>query len=229
MKDELIVGKALAAVLPKTDKYWFQVPHLLQLNLILLVPLLSSSVAGYDGSLMNGLQALPQWQQYFGNPQGALLGLVNAAQSIGSVLALPIVGIFSDKFGRKAVLLTGILGVIAATVIQATATTLAQFVMSRLVVGAAGMFAAQPAPLLLAELSYPTHRGKYTSAYWTLYYLGAILASWCTFGTQNYQSTWSWRIPTILQAGYPAVQLSFLYWLPESPSNIAPSACNGFS
>ncbi|PIB02455.1 Lactose permease [Cercospora beticola] len=217
MKDELIVGKALAEVLPKTDKYWFQVPHLLKLNLILLVPLISSSVAGYDGSLMNGLQALPQWREYFGNPTGALLGLVNAAQSIGSVLALPIVGTFSDRYGRKAVLLTGIIGVMVATVVQATATTLAQFVVSRLVVGAAGMFAAQPSPLLLAELSYPTHRGKYTSAYWTLYYLGAILASWTTFGTQDYANSWSWRIPSILQAGYPAVQLAFFIFLPESP------------
>lgn len=114
-------------------------------------------------------------------------------------------------------LLAGILGVIVATAIQASSTTLAQFVVSRLVVGAAGMFAAQPSPLLLAELAYPTHRGKYTSAYWTLYYLGAILASWTTFGTQGYQSTWSWRIPSILQAGWPAVQLAFIYWLPESP------------
>jgi hypothetical protein len=66
MKDELIVGRRLAEVLPQTDKYWFQIPHLLQLNLILLVPLLSSSVAGYDGSLMNGLQALPQVSLHHG-------------------------------------------------------------------------------------------------------------------------------------------------------------------
>lgn len=38
-----------------------------------------------------------------------------------------------------------------------------------------------------------------------------------TFGTQPYQSTWSWRIPTILQAGFPLVQLGFLWWVPESP------------
>lgn len=49
MKDEQIVGAALAEVLPKTDRYWFQQPHLLRLNLLLLIPLLSSSVAGYDG------------------------------------------------------------------------------------------------------------------------------------------------------------------------------------
>lgn len=49
--DDAIVGRALAEVLPKTDKYWFQQPHLLKLNLVLLVPMLSSSVFGYDGTL----------------------------------------------------------------------------------------------------------------------------------------------------------------------------------
>jgi hypothetical protein len=49
VKDQDIVGEALAKVLPRYEKPWFKVPHLLQLNLILLVPLLSSSVAGYDG------------------------------------------------------------------------------------------------------------------------------------------------------------------------------------
>jgi hypothetical protein len=50
MKDEAIVGRALAEVMPQTTKYWFQTPHLLRLNLILLIPLLSSAVAGYDGN-----------------------------------------------------------------------------------------------------------------------------------------------------------------------------------
>ncbi|KKY19262.1 putative sugar transporter [Diplodia seriata] len=217
MRDEDIVGATLAEVLPKTSKYWFQQSHLLRLNLILLVPLLSSAVAGYDGSLMNGLQSLSQWKSYFNSPAGALLGTVNAAQSIGSILVLPLVGVCSDVFGRKRVLIAGLLGVVAATAIQATSTTLAQFIVSRLVVGMAGMFVVQPAPLLIAELAYPTHRGKYTSAYWTMYYLGAILASWTTFGTEAYQGSWAWRIPTVLQAGYPLVQLAFIYWLPESP------------
>lgn len=107
---------------------------------------------------MNGLQSLKQWQDYFGNPAGALLGLVNAAQSIGSVIALPIVGWLSDRFGRRMTLTTGIIGVIVATIIQATSTTLAQFIVSRLVVGFAGMFVVQPSPMLIAELAYPTHR-----------------------------------------------------------------------
>lgn len=54
MRDSQIVGEQLARVLPQYNKPWFKVPHLLQLNLILLVPLLSSAVSGYDGEL--GLQ-----------------------------------------------------------------------------------------------------------------------------------------------------------------------------
>jgi hypothetical protein len=49
VKDADIVGEAIAAVLPQYDRPFFKVPHLLKLNLILIVPLLSSAVAGYDG------------------------------------------------------------------------------------------------------------------------------------------------------------------------------------
>ncbi|TRX91859.1 hypothetical protein FHL15_007178 [Xylaria flabelliformis] len=185
MKDSQIVGEALAQVLPKTNKYWFQQPHLLKLNLLLLIPLLSSSVAGYDGSLMNGLQSLEQWQTYFGNPRGATLGLVNAAQSIGSVLALPFVGVLTDKYGRKPSLIAGLVTVVVATIVQATSVKLPQFIISRAIVGFGGMC--------------------------------AILASWTTFGCQDYQNDWSWRAPSVLQAGFPIVQLLFIYWVPESP------------
>lgn len=51
VKDQDIVGEALAKVLPKYEKPWYKVPHLRALNLILIVPLLSSAAAGYDGML----------------------------------------------------------------------------------------------------------------------------------------------------------------------------------
>ncbi|KAI3394528.1 hypothetical protein diail_2577 [Diaporthe ilicicola] len=217
MKDSRIVGEALAEVLPQTNKWWFQQSHLLRLNLVLLIPLLSSSVSGYDGSLMNGLQSLPQWNEYFGSPTGTRLGVVNAAQSIGSVLSLPFVGSLSDRYGRRPILLVGILLIIIATVVQSAAVNYAMFVVSRVVVGFGGMFVVQPSPMLIAELAYPTHRGKCTSAFWTMYYLGAILASWVTFGTQGFGGTWSWRIPSIIQAALPLVQLAGWWAVPESP------------
>lgn len=38
-----------------------------------------------------------------------------------------------------------------------------------------------------------------------------------TYGTQTYESEWSWRIPSIIQAALPLVQLCFIKWVPESP------------
>jgi hypothetical protein len=49
-KNANVVGEALANVLPQTGKSWWNVPYLLKLNLLLLIPLMSSSVAGYDGT-----------------------------------------------------------------------------------------------------------------------------------------------------------------------------------
>ncbi|KAK5078276.1 hypothetical protein LTR64_003315 [Lithohypha guttulata] len=219
VKDSEIVGEALAKVLPSYQKPWYRVPHLLKLNLVLLVPLLSSAVAGYDGSMMNGLQATSSWKSYFNNPTGSVLGVVNAAQSIGSVACLPFVGILSDRLGRRWTLFSGAVLVVIASIIQAASINYAQFVISRLLVGVGGMLVTQPSPMLISELSYPTHRGKFTSLFWTCYYFGAILAAWATFGTQKHigNNDWAWRAPSVLQAAYPIIQIIFFWWLPESP------------
>ena len=240
VKDSEIVGAALARVLPAYEKPWYRVPHLLQLNLILIVPLLSSAVAGYDGkrpswdssrrgghgrltripgSMMNGLQATSSWKAYFNNPTGSILGVVNAAQSIGSVAILPLVAPLSDRLGRKWTLLIGIVTIIIASIIQAASVNYAMFVVSRIIVGAGGMLVTQPSPMLISELCFPTHRGKYTSLFWTIYYFGAILAAWSTYGTQKHigNSDWAWRAPSILQAAYPIIQLCFWWFVPESP------------
>lgn len=169
--------------------------------------------------MMNGLQATTAWKTYFGNPKGSVLGVVNAAQSIGSFVSLPFVGILSDKIGRRWTLLTGAITIVIASIIQAAAQNYAMFVIARVIVGVGSMLVVQPAPMLITELCYPTHRGKYTSLFWTCYYFGAILAAWTTYGTQKHlnNSDWAWRGPSIVQAGYPFIQIVFWWFVPESP------------
>jgi MFS family permease len=177
---------------------------------------------------MNGLQSIAEWKIYFGNPSGSVLGIVNAAQSIGSVISLPLVGILSDRIGRRLTLLSGAIVIILASIIQAASVQYGMFVFARVLVGVGSMLVVQPSPMLITELAYPTHRGKYTSAFWTMYYLGAILASWASYGTQKHlaNSDWSWRVPSIVQAGFPIVQILFWTALPESPRSVY---CSPFS
>src|SRR5690349_9586211 len=101
--------------------------------------------------MMNGLQSTSSWKRYFDDPSGSILGVVNAAQSIGSVAALPFVGVLSDRLGRRWTLFSGIVLIIVASAIQAASINYAQFVISRLLVGVGGMLVTQPSPMLISE------------------------------------------------------------------------------
>lgn len=51
--------------------------------------------------MMNGLQTLNQWQDYFGKPTGSTLGIFNAIQSIGGIAGLPFAPYITDRLGRR--------------------------------------------------------------------------------------------------------------------------------
>ncbi len=90
---------------------------------------------GYDGSLLNGLQALPEWNRDMDQPRGYTLGLIAAAYYLPKIPGAPIIAWFSDKYGRKPVLLAGALFMIAGALIGGLATGFAMFVGSRVVLG----------------------------------------------------------------------------------------------
>ena len=78
---------------------WYKDPGLRRTYLVLFLVILTSATNGYDGSMMNGLQTLPYWQNYFKNPTGSTLGLLNAIMSIGSLAAIPAVPYAADILG----------------------------------------------------------------------------------------------------------------------------------
>ncbi|KAH6884281.1 general substrate transporter [Thelonectria olida] len=207
----------LLAVLPRKPKPWFRTKHLLQLNLLLVIPLLSASALGFDGAMMNGLQTLPQWRGTFGNPSGALLGFMNAIYPISKLIGLFPCTWIGDRYGRKKALCIGLAMLPVGAALQAASQNTAMFIVARSVLGFSTSFLAQPSPILVTELAYPTHRAKVTSLYNTCFYFGAVLAAWSTYGTFRLQSTWAWRIPSILQQALPLFQTAFVFWLPESP------------
>lgn len=47
--------------------------------------------------------------------------------------------------------------------------------------------------------------------------LGQITAAGITFGTNNIASNWGWRIPSFLQMAPSLLQITFVFFLPESP------------
>ncbi|KAL4947196.1 hypothetical protein BDW69DRAFT_190415 [Aspergillus filifer] len=210
-------ARALANVMPQLNKAWWQTPHLLWLNMTLIIPLLTSYVSGFDGSMMNGIQSVPVWINDFNEPSGATLGLLSNMQIIGGAIALPIAPWVSDKFGRRHPIFAGSIVLIVGAAIQGGANGIGMFIAGRGLVGFGGAFVATAASPLIAELAYPTQRPIITSIYNTSWYLGSIVAAWVTYGTFRMPNSWSWRIPSLLQALPSLIQLAFAYLIPESP------------
>lgn len=101
--------------------------------------------------------------------------------------------------------------------LQSAAQNLGMFTASRFLIGFGVSIAHGAAPLLVTELAHFQHRARITSLYNTTWYLGSIVAAWTTYGTFRINSTWSWRIPSILQAAPALVMLSCIFFVPESP------------
>ncbi|KAH7884734.1 hypothetical protein F5I97DRAFT_1812799 [Phlebopus sp. FC_14] len=199
-------------------------PWILLLNIYLILPLASAAVNGLDSSMLNGLQILPSWQNYFHYPTGKNLGLVNSAQGIGVLTGTPFSPIFSDIFGRRATLAIGSAIMLAGILTQTFSTTMHIFIGARVLLGFGLAFSVNAAPLLVSELSYPTQRSKMTALFNTLWYLGSAIAAWICLAAYEIagDSYWSWRVPTLLQAVCPFLQLVFIghvssLFLPESP------------
>ncbi|KAJ7035074.1 general substrate transporter [Mycena alexandri] len=201
---------------------WWKNRGILWLNICLILPLLTSSANGLDSSLINGLQILPDWQDFFHYPTGRILGVINSAQSIGGLVGLPFTpyDYASDMLGRRAALFLGSLIMLAGVALQISAWSVAVFICARVLIGFGLTFCLNAAPLLLIELAYPTQRGKITSLYNSNWYLGSIISAWICFGasyTVESGNNWSWRAPTLVQAAIPLLQVTLVWFIPESP------------
>jgi len=67
------------------------------------------------------------------------------------------------------------------------------------------------------ELSHPKERARLGSIFTASWYFGATVVASVTLGTFSRNDTWSWRIPSVLQLLPSAIQLTFIWWIPESP------------
>ncbi|KAJ7185220.1 hexose transporter [Mycena filopes] len=199
------------------NRKWYNNRRLITLNAWIVLLLITSSTNGYDGSMMNGLQSLTQWENYFNKPTKGKLGLLNAIQNIGALAGYPFAPYLSDGIGRRPTVFLGALIMCIATAVQTASQSVGMFIGARFLIGFGLTFAANAAPMLVTELSYPKYRAPLTSTYNSLWYSGAIVAAWATFGTFKIQSTWAWRVPSLLQALPSILQVCLVLFAPESP------------
>ncbi|KAH8173745.1 sugar transporter domain-containing protein [Sarocladium implicatum] len=219
--EKLDPGAPLAAstrLLNSDTTPWYQKPNLRRLYMFLVPAAIGVEMtSGFDGSVLNGLQAVDRWNEYFDHPDGAILGLISSMMNIGSVASIPIVPYCNDRWGRRICIITGSLIVVGGVIIQTAAVNQAMLIVARFFLGFGIPFAIAGASQLLSELCYPKERAVISGLFHESWYAGSVLAAGVTLGTFNMDSDWSWRLPTLFQMVPSILQLSFIWFIPESP------------
>ncbi|THH28083.1 hypothetical protein EUX98_g6106 [Antrodiella citrinella] len=198
-------------------KKWYRNRRLVTLNLWIFLLLVTSTANGYDGSMMNGLQLLQQWEVAFNFPSGSKLGLLGAIQNIGSLGSYPLTPYLCDGIGRKRTIFIGAVIIASGSIIQAASQSVNMFIGARFMVGFGLGFCTSAAPMLVSEIAYPSQRAPLSSVYNALWPGGAFIASWVTFGSFHIQSSWSWRVPSAIQGAPSVFQVFLILFGPESP------------
>ncbi|KAL2841718.1 general substrate transporter [Aspergillus pseudoustus] len=205
------------AVAATAKKIWWKDPQLRRLNFCLFSLILLSSSNGFDGSLVNGLQSLDSWMSFMQTPDGTWLGFINGMYSVGALVSLTLGGWGCNMFGRRPCIYIGITILTIGGILGAVAPNDTVFIVSRVIIGLGTGWVSTAGPLLLSEIAYPEFRSVTSALFMVGYYVGAVISSWVTFATRDYTSSWSWRLPTLLQILCPLVAVPGMLITPESP------------
>ncbi|KAI0850836.1 MFS general substrate transporter [Daldinia vernicosa] len=212
------VDPRLANIAKADTKKWYQKPNLRALYLILIPAAMGVEwTSGFDSSMMNSLQAVEAWVTYFDNPTEGRLGLLNAMYSLGALMAVPFIPTISQYLGRRWSILVGSIVLCLGAGLQTGSQNSDMFLASRWVLGFGIPLAIVNASALVGELAYEKERPTMTSLFTSSWHVGAIVAAGVTYGTFQMTSTWSWRLPSILQLVPSLCQILSLPFCPESP------------
>ncbi|CAJ2509069.1 Uu.00g140950.m01.CDS01 [Anthostomella pinea] len=140
--------------------------------LLVLCSIVQSATGGYDGSMLNGLNILPSYTDYF-QLTAATTGLNTASVFLGATIGTLSSGIITDRLGRRPAIFWASVITLLGIVIQTAAQNIA--------------------------------------------IVGALIAAGITLGTGQWQSTWAWRLPSLIQGIFSVLCIFILPFVPESP------------
>ncbi|TAQ88239.1 hypothetical protein B7494_g3414 [Chlorociboria aeruginascens] len=171
---------------------------------------------GYDGSMMNGLNILPSYTDYF-HLTTSTLSFSTSCIWIGGVLGGLTYGKVTDILGRRKALFWAAIVTLFSAIIQSAAQNLAMFIVGRMMVGYGIAASGLTGPAYLAETLPFQSRAWGLGILDDFWYVGGLIAAAVTYQSSKLDSTWAWRLPSAVQGVFSILCIIILPFLPESP------------
>ncbi len=178
-----------------------------------LTSALAGFLFGFDTVVISGAEQ--KIQSLWGLTAG-MHGIAMASALYGTVIGSLVGGWPTDKFGRKATLLSiGVLYVISA-IGTALATNAYFFVFARMIGGLGIGISTVVAPLYISEIAPPKHRGRLAGMFQFNIVFGILVAYLSNALLAGIgENAWRWMLGV---AAFPsALYTAFCFAIPESP------------
>ena len=177
--------------------------------LLLICSTVQSATVGYDGSMLNGLNILDSYTDYF-HLTPAILGLQTGSVFIGGCLGPLFSGVLCDRLGRRPTIFWGAIVSLVGIVLQTAAQNTAMFTVGRIILGFGSAIDGIASGVYLSETFSARYRAWGVGLLNDFYYVGALIAAGITLGTGQWQSTWAWRAPSAFQAIFAIICIIIL-------------------
>lgn len=155
---------------------------------------------------------LPFYAEQFG-ASGLTIGLLFAVFSLCQLIASPVLGDLSDRYGRRPILIFSLAGTVLSFVMLATAQSIWMLFLARIVDGLSGGNIAT-ARAYVADITEPKDRSRAYGLIGVAFGLGFILGP-ALSGVLA--AAWDYRAPIWAAAGITIVAMVMAWlWLPET-------------
>jgi sugar porter (SP) family MFS transporter len=188
----------------------------LYLILVCLVGAAGGFLFGFDTSVISGVI------EYISSPKVYNLDEISKGWTvsciiIGCMIGCVFAGPCSSRFGRKKTLIFTALIFLISSLGCAITSHYLVFVTYRIIAGIAVGAASMMAPIYIAEISPPKHRGKLVSLNLFAIFLGQSSAFYSNYFLRDMGGDNNWRWMLAVMAVPSFLLFVFLLFVPESP------------
>ncbi|KIW61331.1 hypothetical protein PV05_01463 [Exophiala xenobiotica] len=180
---------------------------------------LSFCMYGYDAGVLGGVQTTKPFLDAMNHPTGTyVIPMIASSYTLAAAVCSLAVTMLGMPLGRRGCILMGDAFVIVGAILQASAWSVPQIIVARVLCGFGIGFVSCSVPTYMAEMSIDSkERGPEVAIQCVWLISGVALAYWIDFGFTRMSNQVSWRFPIAFQAAFASVSIVGMWFLPDTP------------